>query len=462
MFGIVLDRKIEIPLKRQIYERIRELITNGELKAGDILVSTRELADILNVSRSTVVEAYEMLIAEGYVQSRQGAPTRVSDGLTIEKTSAAPAGNRSKPHRILKADFSTGRPDLRLFPQYQWRQVLSKASRELPTELYGYTGPEGLLSLRSEIAAWLKRSRGFSAREDDIFITAGATHALYLLTELLCSDKSAVLMEDPCHSGLLHTFVGKRRRIIPAPVDASGMQTWSLPQSGEAGAVYVTPSHQFPLGGILPAARRAALVRYAREKNIYIIEDDYDSEFRYAGDPVAPLAAMGPQRVVYVGTFSKVFFPALRIGYVILPAPLHARWRDLRTHTDIQNPPFSQAALAEFIRSGKLESHIRKMRRTYGRRREALLDALKENFGSNWTAYGDNAGLHIAIDFSGMRFDEAFRRFCLKNGIFVTPLETHCIEKGRHESKLMLGYGHLEPDEIHAGIKRLLKAVKEY
>lgn len=459
MWGISLSREHGKPLKRQIYEELKSRILDGRIKANEALPSTRELSKNLGISRSTVGEAYDMLISEGYVVSRQGAPTRVAEGLCIERLVIPPARPDIRPAPELKADFHTGRPDLRQFPQFLWRQLLHKAAEDLPLEQYGYTGPRGIPALRAEIAAWLMRSRGLLTDPDHIFITAGATHALHLLAELLCGSRKQILMEDPCHSGMLRTFLQKQCLIIPVPADFQGLRTDLLPSAGDTCAVYVTPSHQFPLGGILPASRRAALIRYARENDLYIIEDDYDSEFRYCGEPVAPLCAMDPQRVIYVGTFSKILFPALRIGYVILPGQLHQQWETLRTHSDVQNPPFEQAALAHFLRTGKLERHIRNMRKLYGYRREVLLDTLRQTLHGSWTACGDAAGLHMTVDFPGMRFEDAFRKYCLRNGIYITPMEKHCIVKGRHESKLLLGYGHLDPDEIKSGVRLLSGAI---
>jgi GntR family transcriptional regulator/MocR family aminotransferase len=461
MWGIILDRESELPIKRQIYQAIRDWIMSGQLKSGETLPSTRELAKSLNVSRNTVCEAYEMLLAEGYITSRQGAPTRVTEGLCIEKLPDCTPSEKEVAPPPLRADFRTGRPDLRLFPRFLWQQMLHQAGEEMPLDNYGYTGPQGLPELRYEIAAWLFRSRGLIVDPQDIFITAGATHALHLIAELLSRQGQEILMEDPCHSGMLQTFINKGCPIIPVPVDSQGLQTEYLTGGQNACAVYVTPSHQFPLGGILPASRRAELIRFARENVLYIIEDDYDSEFRYGGEPIAPLLAMDSRHVIYVGTFSKIMFPALRIGYVVLPPPLHKRWRDLRTHTDVQNPPFEQAALAEFLRTRKLDRHIQKMRRVYGERRRVLLESLQDVFGSEWTAFGDVAGLHLAIEFPGGYFDTAFKQYCLQKGIYITPLEQHCIQNNSHQSKLLVGYGHLEPEEIRSSIKLLREVVKE-
>lgn len=460
MLGIELNRKSELQLWRQIYQALKELMLSGKLKSGEAMPSTRELARELNVSRNTVCGAYDLLISEGFIISHPGAPTRVSDGLCIESIEP-PLSHKIIYNTAVSVSFRTGRPDLSLFPRFLWQQLLHKATEELPLEAFGYTGPQGLPELRGEIAAWLFRNRGLKVSPNDIFITAGATHGLHLIADMLCGNGKQILMEDPCHIGMLGTFINKGCSIVPIPVDADGLQTDYLLKCKSIGPIYVTPSHQFPLGGILPASRRAMLIRFARENDIFIIEDDYDGEFRYSGEPVAPLYTMDPHRVIYVGTFSKAVFPALRIGYVILPHSLQSLWRDLRTHTDVQNPSFEQAALAEFLKTRKFDRHVQKMRKIYGQRRHILLESLEEAFGREWIAYGDSAGLHVAIDFPGMRFDEAFKKRCLKNGLYITPVESHCIEKGHHQSKLLIGYGHLEPDVIRNGVVILSDIIKE-
>ncbi len=457
MLGIELLNQKGQSIKRRLYESLKDRITSGLLKSGEALPSTRELAQALNISRSTVCEAYEMLLAEGYLLSRQGAKTVVAGNLALEKLPDA-VSHESKIHPAFTADFKTGSPDLNLFPKFLWQQMMRRAMNELPLSGFGYTGPQGLYGLRSEIASWLYRGRGLNVHPDDVFITAGATHALHLTACLLLEGGRALIAEDPCHSGMLETYLNRGCRVLPVPVDEQGMITGLLPKGSDAFAVYVTPSHQFPLGGILPAARRAALIRYAREKELYIIEDDYDSEFRYCGDPVAPLYSLDPQRVIYVGTFSKTLFPALRIGFVLLPKILQKRWRILRTHTDVQNPVFEQAALAMLLHTRKLDRHIQKMRRVYGQRRQALLDALKDSFGNEFIPWGDAAGLHLAVQFPGMRFDGDFHKACLQRGIYVTPVNRHCIQPNSHLDKLLLGYGHLTPEEIRSGIALLVKA----
>ena len=456
-----INRTADEPIRRQIYGQLRAQILSGKIAAGEALPSTRQLAEELTVSRSTVVEAYDMLLAEGFLTSRQGAQTVVAEGLAMESpVKQAAEGQKREKKRIL-ADFSTGRPDLALFPHAQWVKLLSATSAALPPKQYGYTGPQGYLPLREEISAWLMRSRGLVADSDDIFITAGATQALRILTDLLCADGGHALIEDPCHRGLYDALRASRCEILPCPADDHGLQTDRLCEYDNVSMVYVTPSHQFPLGGILPAARRAALIRYAREQDCYIIEDDYDSEFRYAGEPVAPLYSMDSERGVYVGTFSKTLFPALRIGFVILPENLQPLWRDLRTHHDVQNPLFEQAALAEFLHTRKLDRHIRSMRRIYAARRQTLLESMRLFFGDSWTACGDAAGLHVTIRFEGKRLDDAFTKRCIMAGIHVVPLEAHSIVKGNHEDSLVLGFGHLKPEEIESGIRLLAQVMND-
>lgn len=454
MFGIQLDRESEIPLKRQLYLSLKEKILEGRLGAGDALPSTRELAKDLHLSRTTVMEAYEMLLAEGFVTNRQGALARVSDGVSMART--APVRSVKKTHVLkpYKVDFKTGQPDLTAFPFAQWQKALHEAARSLSMDQMGYLGPQGLRSLREEIGAWLFRSRGLQVDPEDLFICAGATHALHLIADLLCESGREMLMEDPCHIGMLKTFLLKKCDIRPIPVDEHGIMTDALTAHNPCG-VYVTPSHQFPLGSVLPADRRVALLHFARKSDIYVVEDDYDSEYRYAGDPIAPLYAMDPHRVIYVGTFSKILFPALRIGYVILPRRLQAKWRELRTHADVQNPILEQATLAEFLRSRRLDLHIRKMTKRYGERRRICMKALKDTFGKECHFWGDAAGLHLAVQFEGRHFDESFRKSCIESGIRITPVSCHCIEKEQHTDKLLLGYGHLEPGKIVEGVRLL-------
>ena len=456
-----IERNTEMPIRRQIYEQIKAQILGGNLAAGDALPSTRQLAAELNIARSTAVEAYDMLLAEGFLTSSRGSKTVVADGIALLGSAPAQRVIREKPKHIIRADFSTGRPDIDGFPRGQWRKIIQKAANGLSADVLGYTGPQGYLPLREEIASWLARARGIVANPNDIFITAGATHALRITADMLCPRGGRVVMEDPCHKGLYDTLLSCGCEVRPVPADDRGIQVELIDGNANASMIYVTPSHQFPLGGILPAARRTALIQFARDHDVWIVEDDYDSEFRYTGEPVAPLYSMDSQRVIYVGTFSKTLFPALRIGFVILPNSLHGQWRELRTHHDVQNPILEQVAMAEFLRSRAMDRHVRTMKKRYAQRRAILMSALTEEFGPDWTTAGDAAGLHVAVRFFGKKFDESFRARCREEDIVAVPVETHCIVKGQHGDQLVLGYGHLEPEQIVSGVSLLASVMRE-
>ena len=457
-----VDRTKQEPICRQIYKQLKTQILSGDLAQGEALASTRQLAGDLGVSRSTVVEAYDMLLAEGFLESRQGSQTVVAQGVAMQVPLEKQALPKEPKDRQVRADFTTGRPDLEQFPRAQWIRLLHQAAQNIQPSDFGYTGPRGFAPLRAEIAAWLSRSRGIAVDAEDVFITAGATQALRILADLLCANHGRVVMEDPCHKGLYDTLTTCDCEIVPVPADDHGIRADLLAGQEQARMVYVTPSHQFPLGGILPAARRTSLIRYARQQQIYLVEDDYDSEFRFSGAPISPLYALDPERVVYIGTFSKTVFPALRIGFVLLPKELQAQWCYLRTHHDVQNPMFEQAALAEFLRSRALDRHIRTMRNRYAKRRQALIDALHEQFDEQCAICGDAAGLHLAVSFQGRCFDKSFQKFCAESGVVVSAMESHCIVKGQHQNQLLLGYGHLAPEEIIKGVQLLAACIRAY
>lgn len=459
MLGIELDRNSRIALAHQIYRAIRIAAMDGRLQAGQKLISTRAAAKQFGVSRNTVCEAYEMLMAEGYIETRQGSQTKIAEGLLLKNRSTGASLSAFSPAAsdILKADFKTGQPDIHHFPMKPWIKLMKKTSEDMPTNYWGYSAPEGLPELRQEIAGWLCRSRGMNVCPEDLFITAGATQALNLLTELLYSPGKSIVVEDPCHLGMLKVIQSKGYTVLPVPVDAHGLIAEAIPKT-DFGAIYVTPSHQFPLGVIMSAARRTALIRIAQEKDAVIIEDDYDSDFRYSGHPIAPLYTLDPERVAYVGTFSKSMYPAIRIGYVVLPRRFHRRWHFLRMYADVQNSPAEQMALAVYLHSQKFDRHIQKMRNLYGQRRHHLVEAAGSTFSCEWQPWGDASGLHLSLAFPGKQFDGEFVRRCKAAGIRLAAVSQHSIENTAHNDKLVVGYGHLELTDIHNGI-RLMNAV---
>jgi GntR family transcriptional regulator/MocR family aminotransferase len=455
MWGVALHDNSEVGLARQIFLSLKEHILTGRIPQGEALPSTRELAKDLGVSRNTVCDAYDMLWTEGFIVSHQGALSRVADGLqiqTVQDRKKVQKADKSQP--VILWDFKTGQPDLSLFPWQVWNEIICDAAGGLSARQLEYSGPKGYELLCEEIALWLLRSRSIEVDPEDVFITSGATQALHLLVDILHKEGRAFALENPSHPGIRTVISDKGYPIHWMPVDSRGADITFL-RDKNISAVYVTPSHQFPLGGILPATRRAALIRLAMERDFYVIEDDYDSEFRYCGSPVSPIYSMDSSHVVYVGTFSKAVFPALRLGFAVLPKPLQTKWRHYRNYMDVQNPILEQAALAEFLRKRKMDKHIQRMRRVYGEKRNALLKSLKMTFGNSVCPWEDASGLHVALQFPGFEFGGKFTLSCQNAGIRVSPLTQYGISRNDHKDMLLVGYGHLSSEQIQEGIKAL-------
>lgn len=459
MLGLDLKRDESSGLAEQLYLQLKELILGGRLEGGRRLPSSRELAGELAVLRNTVITAYERLAAEGFIESRAGALSKITSGLALEpgEDRNRPQLGAVKPKSRIKVDFKTGQPDLKLFPKHLWGKIMRQAVTNLPPEYFGYRQRAGYQPLRREIAAWLQRQRGLKAAPEDIFICSGATAGLFLLTDLLY-EGLPFAVENPSHPAIEAVLNLKGYPIRWAPVDENGLNISQFNPEGLS-AVYVTPSHQFPLGGIMDAARRTALIRLARKHDFFIIEDDYDSEFRYQGPPIGPLYSLDPSRVIYVGTFSKTLYPALRIGFVILPQSLQMPWLRRRKFFDVQNPVLEQAALAEFLRLGKMERHVRLMRGHYAAKRKAVLDAVAESFGNRARVLGDAAGLHLTLEVAGANFDQKYLDHCQAEGVRISTLAAYCPGTLGHRDKLLLGYGHLSREDICYGVKVLAESL---
>ncbi|MFZ5898191.1 MAG: PLP-dependent aminotransferase family protein [Bacillota bacterium] len=460
MLGITVDKSNSIPLFRQVYGRIRDLILEGRLKARERIPSTRELASALGVSRNVVLEAYALLTAEGYIESRQGSGTRVAEGACLGRTGGTPpptgithAALVGQPQDLI--DFRSGVPALDVFPLKRWGRIIHEICLESSGSLLTYGVPEGRRELRSALSEYLFRVRGIDCRPGQLLITSGATQGLALAAKLLFSPGAEAVVEDPLNNGMQRIIAGAGYRLRPVPVDAHGLQTRLLPSGAGPRLIYVTPSHQFPLGGILPVQRRIELIAFARENDCYIVEDDYDSEFRYEGPPVSTLQWLDPERVIYLGSFSKTLAPALRLGYVILPRPLMQHCRELKRLSDVHTPSLDQMALARFIREGRLERHVARVKRVYAARRRALKEALEHHFPGGHTVSGDSTGLHLIAEFPGVEFTDKAVGVLIQNGVRVYPVEKHAIIKGRHKNKIILGYGHLSGEEIAEGVRRL-------
>ncbi len=464
MLWIPIDRSLDIPLIRQIYQQIRKRILNGQLKANERLPSTRKMASELNVSRNVILEAYDQLLAEGFLVARRGSGTYVAAGAFLEKHKKASTvqsfhwnKNNKKDENVI--DFRSGIPALDLFPRKTWAKLSYTTLNDSSPSVLGYDIPEGRLELRRALSGYLLKTRGVVCHPDQIVITSGATQAMTLISRLLISPNDTVVMEDPITVDIQMIFKSAGACIYPIPVDKDGMKTSFLPLDKNPKFVYVTPSHQFPLGGTLPIQRRIQLINYSRETNCYLIEDDYDSEFRYEGSPISSLQGLEPERVLYIGSFSKILSPALRMGYLILPSELIEKCRTLKWFSDLHTPSLEQLILARFIKEGHLERHISKMKKIYRRRRDFLINALKSAFSNKVNVFGDSTGLHLIVEFKEQQFSKELLEEIEQFGVKIYLVEDHAIEKGKHSNQIILGYGHLNNEEIEEGINKLQQAI---
>lgn len=464
MIWINIERNGPIPLSKQIYREIKAQILEGKLCAGEKLPSTRSLSCYLSVSRNVVMEAYEQLYAEGYTDSRQGSGTRVAEGIYLLK------GRYNKPEiSTLKQqnavckdiiNFRSGVPALDMFPKREWGRLLSRVCEEAEADFLGYCESEGSMELRKELSEYLFRVRGINSCPEQIIITTGATQGAALMAQLLYSPGAEMAVEDPTNYGLLKVISSPGYAVTAIPADKNGIKTELIDRAKKFEFIYVTPSHQFPLGGILNIKRRIELVSFARNTGTYIIEDDYDSEFRYEGPPVSSLYELDPERVIYIGSFSKILAPALRLGYIILPGALLKRYKSLKKYSDVHTASLEQLALSRFIADGKLDKHITRMKKVYLERQKVLLRELDKRFGGKYTVMGQSTGLHLVAEFEGLEFEKNLLDAARENGVKLYTVEFHAIRKGNHKNKIIMGYGHLDSEKIIEGISRLEKVLR--
>lgn len=463
MLWLPIDRSSALPLIQQISQQIRKQILQGKLQSGEKLPSTRALAEDLSVSRNVVIEAYEQLAAEGFIETSHGSGTFVAKGAYL-KQEVELATNfemfEESQERKDFIDFRSGIPALDLLPQKTLAKLSYQIWNDVPSSVFGYDLPAGRPELRNALAKYLEKTRGVHCHPSQLVITSGATQALTLVGRLLLSAGDELLIEDPITIDIQTIFKSTGAILHPVAVDHEGIQTSLLPQDKDPKFVFVTPSHQFPLGGTLPIQRRIQLIHYAREKGCYLVEDDYDSEFRYEGTPVSSLQGLEPERVLYIGSFSKILSPALRMGYVILPKSLIERCRNIKWFTDLHTPSVNQLVLARFIEEGYLERHIAKMKKVYRQRRDFFIACLKQAFANQVNIFGASTGLHLIAEFPNLTFTKKKVEEMHNFGIKVYEVEDHTIVKGRHENRLILGYGHLTKEELKEGVDRLEQAIK--
>jgi GntR family transcriptional regulator/MocR family aminotransferase len=464
-----LDRNAGPPIFRQISDGLRRAILDGRLRPGQRIPSSRGLATDLGVSRLPVLTAYEQLLHEGYLVGRTGSGTFVSESIpdhllrspAVASPAPAPRPATRPRERVVPnhpslttwhvpvIPFQVGLPALDLFPRVAWAKMVSRHARAETPEQLAYSDPAGLRSLRVAIAEHLRASRAVRCVADQVLIVSGSQAALRLAATTLLEPNDRVAIEEPGYFGAHRALRAAGAQLVPVPVDAEGLNVASLERRGaNVRAAYVTPSHQYPLGTTMSASRRFALLDWAARHDAWILEDDYDSEFRYISRPVGALQGMDAHdRVIYMGTFSKALFPALRVGYVVVPPTLWSRFIESRFAFDLFTPTLYQRALAEFLEQGHFARHLRRMRGAYLERRDALLRGLALHCGELVQVHNSDAGLHVTVLLGKGIDDFELATRLGRRGVAALALSRTYVGTARRQG-LLLGFGCAEPQRL--------------
>lgn len=476
----------EGPLWQQVYQALRGAILAGVFLPGVRLPATRALAKELQVSRNTILLAYEQLLAEGYVVGHIGSGTYVAavqqewaaaraplppahppvtpspvpvcadyaQRVLAQRAALSLGASSSRPR--LRYDFRYGAPAVEEFPHETWRRLLARRARNVSLRSLHYGPPQGYLPLREAIAAYLRRARAVLCEPEQVLVVSGSQQALDLSARLLLNPGEPVIIEEPHYQGARYVFLAAGAQLVPAPVDAEGLDIRGLLTTA-ARLAYITPSHQFPTGAVMSLARRLALLQWAEQVGAYVLEDDYDSEYRYEGHPVEAVQGLDrAERVIYVGTFSKVLFPALRLGYMVLPRPLVPLFTTAKWLTDRHSSTLEQEVLSDFISEGHFERHLRRTRTHNAARRAALLEALKRYLGSHVEIMGENAGMHLLVWLRNVPPPhlETVITQAAQAGVGIYAVSSYYLTPPQRAG-LLLGYTALSVEDIMAGIQRL-------
>jgi GntR family transcriptional regulator/MocR family aminotransferase len=483
LLTLPLDPTAATPLFRQLYEGLRRSILDGTLAPGVRVPASRSLAGELCISRNTVLNAYEQLLAEGYLEGKEGSGTYVPRSLPEEmlqvRQRAEPARSNPPERRGLSQrgallarasasvtrsagmprPFKPGIPALDAFPFETWRRLVARHHRRPTCDLLSYAHPAGYAPLRRAIAAHLGPARAIPCDPEQVLVLTGSQQGLDLIARLLLDPGDRVWMEEPGYRSARATLQGAQVLPVPVPVDEDGLDVVAgNARCPDARLVYVTPSHQYPLGVTMSLSRRLALLNWARRANAWVVEDDYDSEFRYAGRPLAALAGLdSDRRVLYLGTFSKTLFPSLRLGYLVLPGDLVDAFVAARAAIDRQTPTLTQAVLADFINEGHFDRHIRRMRTLYRERQETLLRATRQELSGRLEVCPCMTGLHLIGWLEDGREDRAAFQAAARVGVEVPPLSSYHVERPQRQG-LLLGYAGSDARQIRDAVHRLSSA----
>ena len=474
---IAVDRRASQPLHRQIYNSFRAAILDGRLRPGQRIPSTRVFAFEMGVSRFPVLNAYAQLLAEGYLQSRVGAGTVVSGSLPEQLTSSGPMGARGTTTRVgprlvsnrcsllprkedlpwmaLPGPFRVGQVAFDQFPLHTWSALIARRSRNANGECFRYGDLMGHKALRQAIANYVGTARALRCEPEQVLIVNGSQQALEITTRVLLSPGDRVWIEDPAYRLARDIFTLNGCRPEAIAVDAEGLDVPAgIRKCRKARAAFVTPSHQFPLGVTMSASRRLQLVEWAQNSGAWIIEDDYDSEYRYESLPIPSLHGLDSNsRVIYIGTFSKVLFPSLRLGYIVVPPDLIDRFVTMRRVMDLGPPTFYQQVLADFIDEGHFARHLRRMRVHYGGLRQVLVESLTNSLGDMAEVVGDAAGMHLTVMLQDKFRDEEIAWDGARQKLALWPISRAYM--GQPRQGLILGFGGITARETPSAVRRL-------
>lgn len=443
-------------LRAQLERQLREAVRSGRLRPGSALPSTRALAVQLQVSRGVVVEAYDQLAAEGYLVARPGSATRVAEAALVGAAPPRPA----EPSRPVRYDFRPGVPALDTFPRSAWLASLRTALKEAPHADLGYGDARGQQALRQALVAYLGRVRGVAADPERVLVCSGFAQGTALVCRALGRRGARrVAMEDPSHPGQRAIVAASGLEPVPVPVDDQGIQVDHLQAVG-ADAVLVTPAHQFPTGTVLAAERRGALVEWAQRNDAVIVEDDYDTEYRYDREPIGAVQGLAPDRVVYAGSASKTLAPALRLGWLVLPAWLTDAVTEQKALDDLASPALEQLAFADLLGRGEVDRHLRRNRARYRSRRDALVSALEVHV-PQVSVRGIAAGLHAVAELPPQTDEATVVAAARRRSVGVYPMRDYHFGDRAAPAALVLGYGGLGEPAIRRGVALLALAISD-
>lgn len=468
MLHIELNYDAKRTYSNQIYFGLRRKILSGEIQADEALPPYRQLSQELCVSKNTVLTAYDMLVSDGILYSVPGSGFYVAPGIKCVKNHISPSptatqssalSNLTIPQGVI--NFDNGQPAIELFPRRKWNKAVSAAMMNASAEVLGYDTPQGRPELRSAICGYLNRTLNLVCSPEHIIITNGAKQSISLVLECILRDQE-VWIEDPAPALLRQLISHYTENIVAFPVDKRGMNPAKFPSSRKPALIIVSPSRHFPSGAVMPMARRIELIEFAERTGAYILEDNFECEFNYETPPASSLYELASGRVISVGTFSKVLYPSVRLGYVVVPEILQVELIQRKLLSDHHSNPIYQLALASFIADGTLEKHIHRMKKEYRLRRNHLITSLQKNFGNDIEIKATSSGMNLLVAFRSVDFTDKLVQLLLTNGVYAMPVEQQSIFRGQHSNELILRYAGLTRDEIEQGVQRLWRTLMPY